>query len=382
MADEKDQAPPSEADVKAARLKYCMKLACLTASRSKCTTKVGAVIIRGDPQVISTGFYHFIQEPPDEASREYYECHAEMNALVQSSVADVKGCTMFVTAFPCSNCFSHAIEAGITDIIYLTGPETKNGEIIPECRATEFLMTSLSVNYRICRSFRDELMGITKKSSTAWPPPKFEIKFEDVQDTPGDLTQDEEDDHYFMGVAFLAAKRSYVHQTKVGACIVDKDRKIVSVDCNALPVGSEGIVTKKSGRYEKSDKDWIISKYPYAINSMAMTVLNRHTANLKGCTVYLTNYPDHDGAKVILLSGVSDVCYLTNVRANERQWQAAKKMLEEYEGETRPPTGRPSVREFQTKQYVIFNLLDETDIKISDKNNSLVTQMSKMTDSS
>lgn len=42
---------------------------------------------------------------------------------------------------------------------------------------------------------------------------------------------------YFMSVAFLAAKRSKDPVSQVGACIVNKDLKIVGTGYNGMPTG-------------------------------------------------------------------------------------------------------------------------------------------------
>ncbi len=44
-------------------------------------------------------------------------------------------------------------------------------------------------------------------------------------------------DEYFMGIAQLSALRSKDPSTQVGACIVDKAHKVVSIGYNGMPVG-------------------------------------------------------------------------------------------------------------------------------------------------
>ena len=44
-------------------------------------------------------------------------------------------------------------------------------------------------------------------------------------------------DEYFMGVALISAERSKDPNTQVGACIVSKDNKILSVGYNGAPNG-------------------------------------------------------------------------------------------------------------------------------------------------
>jgi dCMP deaminase len=44
-------------------------------------------------------------------------------------------------------------------------------------------------------------------------------------------------DEYFMGVALLSAQRSKDPNTQVGACIVNRDKKIVGGGYNGFPTG-------------------------------------------------------------------------------------------------------------------------------------------------
>lgn len=44
-------------------------------------------------------------------------------------------------------------------------------------------------------------------------------------------------DEYFMGVAMLSSMRSKDPHTQVGACIVSKDNKILSMGYNGFPAG-------------------------------------------------------------------------------------------------------------------------------------------------
>ena len=42
-------------------------------------------------------------------------------------------------------------------------------------------------------------------------------------------------DEYFMGIANLSSLRSKDPNTKVGACIVDNEHKVVSIGYNGMP---------------------------------------------------------------------------------------------------------------------------------------------------
>ena len=44
-------------------------------------------------------------------------------------------------------------------------------------------------------------------------------------------------DEYFMGVAILSSYRSKDPSTKVGACIVNEDKRIIGIGYNGFPYG-------------------------------------------------------------------------------------------------------------------------------------------------
>lgn len=70
------------------------------------------------------------------------------------------------------------------------------------------------------------------------------LKYEHVNIKPNfcrDINKKREDfldwSEYFMSVAFLAAKRSKDPCSQVGACIVNKEKKIVGTGYNGMPHG-------------------------------------------------------------------------------------------------------------------------------------------------
>ncbi len=44
-------------------------------------------------------------------------------------------------------------------------------------------------------------------------------------------------DEYFMGVALLTSQRSKDNSSQVGACIVSRENKILSMGYNGMPIG-------------------------------------------------------------------------------------------------------------------------------------------------
>uniref|UniRef100_A0A8C4GT76 dCMP deaminase n=1 Tax=Dicentrarchus labrax TaxID=13489 RepID=A0A8C4GT76_DICLA len=81
---------------------YFMALACLSAKRSKDPSTQMCVCVC----VCLHGYIIM--------------CHAELNAIMNKNSADVKGCTMYVTLFPCNKCAKLIIQAGIRDVVFLS----------------------------------------------------------------------------------------------------------------------------------------------------------------------------------------------------------------------------------------------------------------------
>jgi len=109
-----------------------MGMALLSAKRSKDpTTQVGACIVDEDHKVVSNG-YNGMPRGLDESklsrnknegldSKYLYVCHAEFNAILNTrNGSALKGCTLYVTLFPCNECSKAIIQTGIKKIIYLS----------------------------------------------------------------------------------------------------------------------------------------------------------------------------------------------------------------------------------------------------------------------
>lgn len=127
-------------------------------------------------------------------------------------------------------------------------------------------------------------------------------------------------DTYFMGIAQLSSKRSKDPKTQVGACIVNKDNKIVGIGYNGFPkhISDDEFPWKDEGRY-------LETKYPYVVHAEANAILNA-TQNLKDCTLYVTLFPCNECTKLIIQSGIKELVYVSN-KDEGKDFQIASKML-------------------------------------------------------
>ena len=114
-------------------------------------------------------------------------------------------------------------------------------------------------------------------------------------------------DEYFMGVAMLSAMRSKDPNTQVGACIVNREHRIVGVGYNGFPTGcsDDDLPWDREG-------DWIETKYPYVCHAELNAILNSIGGDLRGCTLYVALFPCNECAKAIIQAGIRKIVYLSD----------------------------------------------------------------------
>lgn len=110
---------------------YFMGVAVLSAQRSKDNnTQVGACIVNSNHKIVAVGYngmpigcndddMPWEREGETSLDTKYpFVCHAELNAILNRNCADLNGCTLYVTLFPCNECAKAIIQSGIKKIVY------------------------------------------------------------------------------------------------------------------------------------------------------------------------------------------------------------------------------------------------------------------------
>lgn len=115
---------------------YFMSIALLASQRSPCIRlHVGSVIVR-DNRLISMGYNGYISGAPHISriinDHEQSIIHSEVNALSDCAKRGVSlsGAKIYVTHYPCLNCFRSIAACGIRVIIYLN--DYKNDPIVQQ----------------------------------------------------------------------------------------------------------------------------------------------------------------------------------------------------------------------------------------------------------
>ena len=129
-------------------------------------------------------------------------------------------------------------------------------------------------------------------------------------------------DEYFMGVAELSSMRSKDPNTQVGACIVGKDHKILSMGYNGFPIGCSDDEFPWNRDGEAPD-----NKYPYVTHAELNAILNFRGGSLEDTILYVTLFPCNECAKAIIQSGIKKVIYAEDKYAASPATIAAKKMF-------------------------------------------------------
>ena len=111
---------------------YFMGVAVLAAQRSKDpSTQVGACIVDENNRILSTGYNGFPRGCSDDEfpwnrnadlgeTKYPFVVHAELNAILNNRGKSLAGARIYVALFPCHECAKAIIQAGITEVIFLS----------------------------------------------------------------------------------------------------------------------------------------------------------------------------------------------------------------------------------------------------------------------
>ncbi|XP_020295556.1 uncharacterized protein LOC109860693 [Pseudomyrmex gracilis] len=279
---------------------------------------VGACIVNSNQRIVGTG-YNTIHKGwnNDEDMRSLFLCHAEAAAILNKTSTDVKGCTMYVTKFPCNDCAKRIISSDIKKIIYC---DMKRNYMYTTKRiqAAKKIFAANGVTYEECTTIYNKLV------------PKVYYRF-------SRLTNEE----CFMGIALLISKQCE-NVERIGACIINKNNVIVGVEYNSL--------SRKMNQIENSLQQNIPASYfnvcyaDFIINSILSI-----SCDVEDCTIYVTTFPCNEIAEVIVQSGIKTVKYLCENIDDETK--AAKEIFDAYSIKYRQFNGKISNIEIFKSYY-------------------------------
>ncbi len=119
--------------------------------------------------------------------------------------------------------------------------------------------------------------------------------------------KDKKFDSSYIKMAFVWANNSYCERRKVGALLV-KDRMIISDGYNGTPSGFENIC---------EDEDNNTKSYVLHAEANAITKVAKSHNSSQGSTLYVTDSPCIECAKLIIQSGIKRVVYSRKYRITD-----------------------------------------------------------------
>lgn len=111
----------------------------------------------------------------------------------------------------------------------------------------------------------------------------------------------------YLRMAKIWAENSYCERRKVGALIV-KDNMIISDGYNGTPAGFENIC---------EDENNVTKPYVLHAEANAITKIARSSNNSQGATMYVTDAPCIECAKLIIQAGIKKVFYSRQYRLTD-----------------------------------------------------------------
>ncbi len=126
-----------------------------------------------------------------------------------------------------------------------------------------------------------------------------------------------------MGIALLSSQRSKDPSTQVGACIVNSDKRILSMGYNGMP----RCCSDDEYPWDRNENA-LNSKYLYVCHAELNAILNCAVGSVRECTVYTTLFPCNECAKAIIQAGIKEVVYMSDKYAETDSVIASKRMFD------------------------------------------------------
>ncbi|XP_026317997.1 deoxycytidylate deaminase-like isoform X2 [Hyposmocoma kahamanoa] len=136
--------------------------------------------------------------------------------------------------------------------------------------------------------------------------------------SPSEISLRTEEEDFYMRIVSLAAERSKDPKTQVGACVVNKD-KIVAIGYNGMPIKC------RDSKMPWKTEEGLKNKLLFVCHAEMNAIINKNSASVEGCTLYVGLLPCEECAKVIIRSRITEVVYMDS----RKKYEGSLPMLKE-----------------------------------------------------
>lgn len=126
-------------------------------------------------------------------------------------------------------------------------------------------------------------------------------------------------DSRFLQLCSHVASWSKDPSTKVGACVVDSRKRVVSLGYNGFPTGVLDYTDRLNVRETKL----------LFVCHAERNALDNAPHKVEGCTLYCTLMPCNECAKSIIQNGIKRVCTYKPIATDKYNWDITKIMFYE-----------------------------------------------------
>ncbi|XP_053392285.1 deoxycytidylate deaminase-like, partial [Mercenaria mercenaria] len=124
---------------------------------------------------------------------------------------------------------------------------------------------------------------------------------------------------------YLSVLNSMLPETPVvGACIVNEEKKIVGIGYNGMP----NKCSDDNMPWGREADSILETKQLYVCHAELNAVLNKNSADVKNCTIYVALFPCNECAKVVIQSGIKEVIYYSDKYHDRPEFMASKRMFD------------------------------------------------------
>lgn len=121
------------------------------------------------------------------------------------------------------------------------------------------------------------------------------------------MDKEKQFDKSYLAMAAVWAKNSYCTRRQVGAILV-RDRMIISDGYNGTPSGFENVCEDENG---------VTKPYVLHAEANAITKVAKSSNSSLGATLYITDAPCLECAKLIIQAGIARVVYTKEYRISD-----------------------------------------------------------------
>ena len=121
-------------------------------------------------------------------------------------------------------------------------------------------------------------------------------------------------ERYFLTIAQAVSLRSHDGETKVGAVIVDENKRILATGYNGFPPGAEDHLLPNL----RPDK------YLFMVHA-ELNAIATSRQDLRNSALYSTHSPCRECAKAIITAGIKKVCFQNSYKNDD--WDFVEKFL-------------------------------------------------------